>query len=106
MSNRESDCNAKLNFKATGNKEVSGVYCQLCIDRRFSTVHTLALTDITNLPSNPAKKLIVDYSQEFFDKVVHLALSDPSNDASNIWKKVAKKWMTNLQPGGEWRIFK
>ena len=91
MSNRESDCNAKLNFKATCNKEVSGVYCQLCIDRRLSMVHTLALTDITNLPSNPAKKLIIDYSQEMFDKVVHLDLSDPSNSASNIWKIIYKE---------------
>ena len=71
MRSTTSDCTAKLKiFKATDNKVLSGDHCKLCIDRRIdtNTVTNLALTDITNLPSNPVKKLIVDYSQEFLTK--------------------------------------
>ena len=78
-------------LKGTCIKELYGAHCQLCIDWRLGTEPTLALTDITNLPSNLTKKMIVDYSQEMFDKVVHLALSDPSNGASNIWKTICKE---------------
>ena len=73
----ESDCSAKLKvIKATGFQESSGCHSAKCNHRNKSS--SSALVDITNLPSNPAKKLILDYTDEMHEKVVELALSDVS----------------------------
>ena len=45
---------------------------------KLNLISSSALVDIINLPSNPAKKIIVDYTDEMHEKVIELALSDVS----------------------------
>ena len=72
-------------YKTTGFQEPSGYHGPKCNHRnKFNLVSFPALVDITHLPLNPAKKIIVNYTDEMHEKVIDLALSGVSCRAAAI----------------------
>ena len=58
---------------------------------KSNLISSSALVDIINLPSNPAKKIIVDYTDEMHEKVIELTSSDVSCRDIAILKTVSNE---------------
>ena len=95
----DSDCYSKLKmYKETGFKEALGFHGRHCIHRNRSNLNKRIspspLVDNSNLPPNPAKKMILDYTEDMHEKVIHLTSSDVSFRTKIIWKILSDEMNT------------